>query len=72
MQGDLGGSYIELSFVARMLTYITILGTTRKKQENVGEKTSLDKAYTSSRNTLFQETSTSYLVLLLYYLQDFL
>ncbi|KAG6674541.1 hypothetical protein I3843_15G043400 [Carya illinoinensis] len=24
--GDLGGSYIELSFVARMLTYITILG----------------------------------------------
>lgn len=32
LQGDLGGWYIELSFVARVVTYIAILGTTTSKK----------------------------------------
>ena len=30
MQGDLGGWYVELSFVARVVTYVAILGIVLK------------------------------------------
>jgi hypothetical protein len=33
LQGDLGGWNIELSFVARVVTYIAILGTTSEKKK---------------------------------------